>query len=118
MGMNTLDSHMELQKKLMDVVGASATNEESVKNLLIVTALCIIDEALEVVEFAKDSTKPWKKPEFNQLSIKEEIIDVYFFVLQLFVLMGMNENEIDAMYRFKNQKNFERIKAKVNAITN
>jgi len=118
MGMNTLDSHMELQKKLMDVVGASATNEDSVKNLLNVTTLCIIDEALEVVEFSKDSTKPWKKPAFDELSIKEEIIDVYFFVLQFFVLMGMNENEIDAMYRFKNQKNFERIKAKVNAITN
>lgn len=56
--MNTLDSHMELQNKLMNVVGASVTDEESLKNLLKVTALCIIDEVLEVVEFSKDSTKP------------------------------------------------------------
>lgn len=118
MGMNTLDSHMELQKKLMDVVGASATDEDSLKRLLGITALCLMDEALEVVDFFKDSTKPWKKPDFNELSIKEELIDVYHFMLQFFVLMGMNENEIDAMYRFKNQKNFERIKAKMNAITN
>lgn len=116
--MNTLDSHMELQNKLMNVVGASVTDEESLKNLLKVTALCIIDEVLEVVEFSKDSTKPWKKPDFNESSIKEEIIDVYHFMLQLFVLMGMNENEVDAMYRFKNQRNFERIKVKMNAITN
>jgi len=113
-----IDEHIQKQMNLMNAVRANFENEESLKKMLIVTALAMIDEVLEVVEFEKDSTKPWKSSNFNTLQIKEEIIDIYHFMLQFFALLGMNHNEIDTMYRWKNQMNFERIKGKMNAITN
>ena len=118
--MGMINEHLELQKRLMDAVGASCDgdNLEKLKSLLVVTTIALIDEGLEVSSFVKDSTKPWKDSTFNVLHIKEEAIDVWHFLLQLFVLLGMDENEIDAIYRQKNSRNYERIKEKMNAISN
>lgn len=116
--MGMINEHIELQKRLMDAVGAKYSDEVELKRLLLITVLALIDEGLEVVDYEKDSTKPWKSPSFDKLLIKEEVIDIWHFVLQLFALLDMNENEVDAMYRWKNQRNFERIKVKMNAVTN
>ncbi|MFP9216538.1 dUTP diphosphatase, partial [Enterococcus faecalis] len=44
----------------------------------------------------------------DQLEIKFELVDIFHFVLNMFVGLGMNAEEIFKLYYLKNKHNFER----------
>ncbi len=73
----------------------------------------IAGEASEAGEFFGDITKPWKKDfKFDSDHAKEELIDILHFLLQAFLILGMDANEIYKLYIHKNRKNFQRIMEK------
>ena len=78
--------HMELQRHLMKVLGVYELpkNEQ-----LEVTLLNIAGESIEAMGFVLDKTKPWKDSEIDYDKIKEEVIDVYHFWLQLLVIYDL-----------------------------
>lgn len=81
--------------------------------LLYLTLGNIIGEATEAAEYFGDITKPWKKNlEVNTEHIKEELIDVLHFLLQAFIILDMDGNEVFSSYIEKNRSNFRRIMAK------
>jgi len=89
--------HMELQKRLMKSCGVFELSEDE---QLEVTLLNIAGESLEAMGFVLDKTKPWKSSELNYDDIKEELIDVYHFFLQLLVVTGLYE-KIDFQQPFR-----------------
>jgi len=84
--------HMELQRHLMKVLGVYELpkNEQ-----LEVTLLNIAGESIEAMGFVLDKTKPWKDSEIDYDKIKEEVIDVYHFWLQLLVIYDLYESVND-----------------------
>lgn len=82
--------------------------------LLNLTLGNISDEALEAGRFFGDLTKPWKINLDAPLDdIKEELIDVLHFLLQAFIIVDMNANDIYSLYLQKNRKNWQRIQEKL-----
>ena len=74
-----------------------------------VSVLCtaIIHEAVELQRTTK--WKWWKNPtEFNRADTKEELIDVWHFVVQASIELGMTPDDIVAEYENKNKINRER----------
>lgn len=110
MTMGVLDKHLRLQNELSETCGVNVLDKEGA---LVVSCLAGIDEFLEVVEFVKDKTKPWKRPEFNLGLTQTEAIDVYHFLLQIFNILEMDEELIDKLYREKRNKNFDRVQEKM-----
>lgn len=107
-----LDKHLRLQNELSDTCGVNVLDKE---DALVVSCLAGIDELLEVVEFVKDKTKPWKQPNFDLALTQVEAIDVYHFLLQIFNILEMDEEKIDSLYREKRNKNFDRVQEKMGA---
>jgi len=76
-----------------------------------VAALCtaIIHEAVELQRTT--NWKWWKKPtEFNVAEAKEELIDVWHFVVQASLELNLTPNDILEEYRRKNEINRNRQK--------
>jgi dimeric dUTPase (all-alpha-NTP-PPase superfamily) len=74
-------------------------------------ALCtaIIHEAVELQRLT--NWKWWKKTvEFDQNHAKEELIDIWHFVIDASIELGMTPNDILAAYIAKNQINKDRQK--------
>ena len=74
-----------------------------------ISALCtaIIHEAVELQRLT--SWKWWKKPgEFDKAAAKEEVIDVWHFVVQASLELGMTPSDILEEYRKKNKVNRDR----------
>lgn len=109
---DTISNHLALQKKLSDACGVSLLDEHEA---LVITAMAGANEFMEAVDFFNDKTKPWKAPSFDRHHVVEELIDVYHFLLQGFNILEVDEYEIDKVYREKRDKNFQRIKEKLNA---
>lgn len=79
--------HMGLQANLMH-----ACNVHMEKRAMEITLLAFAGECLEAISYILDRTKPWKVHEINKEHVKEEVIDVYHFYLQMLILSGLYEN--------------------------
>jgi len=82
---------------------------------LVITAMAGAKEFMEMVDFFNDKTKPWKVTSFDRHHVVEELIDVYHFFLQALNILEVDEDELDRVYWEKRNKNFQRIKEKLNA---
>jgi len=74
-----------------------------------VSALCtaIIHEAVELQRTT--NWKWWKKPtEFNQAEAREELIDIWHFVVQASIELKLSPDDILEEYKRKNEINRER----------
>lgn len=79
-----------------------------------VTVSALQMEAGELIAFFGDLTKPWKAQKAVHLpAVKEEAIDILHFLLQVFIMLGMDADEVVATYMRKNSVNFSRIQAKL-----
>jgi len=71
---------------------------------------CTIEELVEMrIEFPYRkhwSSKRLDMPDWSK--VKEELIDVLHFVLTMFLILGMDENEICGLYLLKNRVNIIR----------
>jgi len=104
--MDTLESIFSMQKQLasaMDLSRYPASAEGRVSAL----STAIIHEAVELQRLT--SWKWWKKPApFDSEAAREELIDIWHFVVQASIELGMTPADILEEYRQKNKVNRDR----------
>jgi dimeric dUTPase (all-alpha-NTP-PPase superfamily) len=104
--MDKLDSIFSIQKELasmMDLSRYPTTMDGRVSAL----STAIIHEAIELQRLT--SWKWWKKPTpFDSKAAKEELIDIWHFVIQASIELGMTPSDVVNEYRKKNKLNRER----------
>lgn len=101
---------LEMQHRLqLDAYGinyATMTDEEKIvaaKDMI----LALTDELHEAL--AEIGWKPWATSRhINGEAFKGELIDAYHFLMNLFLIAGMNDNEVERRYREKNRRNLDR----------
>ena len=101
-----LDLIFALQKGLADMMNLDRYPKDTEGK---VAALCtaIIHEAVELQRTT--NWKWWKKPvSFNKDEAKEELIDIWHFVVQASLELGLTPKDILDEYQRKNEINRER----------
>ncbi len=104
-----LDLIFALQKGLADMMNLDRYPKDPEEK---VAALCtaIIHEAVELQRTT--NWKWWKKPvSFNKDEAKEELIDIWHFVVQASLELGLTPKDILDEYQRKNEINRERQKS-------
>ena len=75
-------------------------------NIAILAIICESMEALQNTEW-----KPWKASKvFNKVKFKEEIIDIWHFLINLSLAAGFDENTLYKAFLRKNDINIQRQK--------
>ena len=104
--MDTLEAIFSMQKDLasmMDLSRYPASAEGRVSAL----STAIIHEAVELQRLT--SWKWWKKPApLDRAAAKEELIDIWHFVVQASIELGMSPADILEEYKKKNKVNRDR----------
>ncbi len=103
-----LDSIFSLQKGLADMMNLDRYPKHTEVK---VTALCtaILHEAVELQRTT--NWKWWKTPtKFNEIEAKEELIDIWHFVVQASIELNLTPDEILEEYKRKNEINRQRQK--------
>ena len=103
-----LDSIFYLQKGLPSMMNLDRYPKETEEKI---SALCtaIMHEAVELQRTT--NWKWWKTPAaFNQTEAKEELIDIWHFVIQASIELNLTPNEILDEYKRKNEINRQRQK--------
>ena len=103
-----LGSIFAMQKGLADMMNLDRYPKDSEGR---VAALCtsIIHEAVELQRTT--NWKWWKKPvPFNSAEAKEELIDIWHFVVQASLELNLTPDDIVEEYKRKNQINRDRQK--------
>lgn len=106
--MDRLDSIFSMQKGLAEMMNLDRYPKDTEGR---VSALCtaIIHEAVELQRTT--NWKWWKKPtQFNIEDAKEELIDIWHFVVQASLELGLTPDAILEEYKKKNQINRDRQK--------
>tara|TARA_Y100000590_G_scaffold160061_1_gene183557 strand:- start:9132 stop:9464 length:333 start_codon:yes stop_codon:yes gene_type:complete len=101
-----LDVIFSLQKSLSDMMNLDRYPKDMEGK---VSALCtaIIHEAVELQRTT--NWKWWKTPtEFNEKEAREELIDIWHFVIQASIELNLTPEEILEEYRRKNEINRQR----------
>ncbi len=104
-----LGSIFAMQKGLADMMNLDRYPKDSEER---VAALCtaIIHEAVELQRTT--NWKWWKKPiPFNSAEAKEELIDIWHFVVQASLELNLTPDDIVEEYKRKNQINRDRQKS-------
>ena len=103
-----LDSIFSLQKGLTSMMSLDRYPKETEEKI---SALCtaIMHEAVELQRTT--NWKWWKTPAaFNQTEAKEELIDIWHFVIQASIELNLTPEEILNEYKRKNEINRQRQK--------
>ena len=103
---DTLESIFELQNGLTRMMDQNRYPDEVEQRI---SSLCvaIIHEAVELQRIT--NWKWWKKPtKFNISEAKEELIDIWHFVVQASIELGLTPEEILEEYKRKNEINRKR----------
>ena len=103
-----LDSIFSLQKGLADMMNLDRYPKDTEGK---VSALCtaIIHEAVELQRLT--NWKWWKTPtEFDEKEAKEELIDIWHFVIQASLELNLTPDNILKEYQRKNEINRQREK--------
>ena len=103
-----LDSIFSLQKGLTSMMSLDRYPKETEEKI---SALCtaIMHEAIELQRTT--NWKWWKTPTaFNQMEAKEELIDIWHFVIQASIELNLTPDEILDEYKRKNEINRQRQK--------
>lgn len=104
--MDILETIFKLQKELASLIASERyprIKEERISAL----ATAMIHEAVEIQRLT--NWKWWKKRmEFNETQAKEEVIDLWHFLIQMSIELGMTPEEILSEYMKKHRINKER----------
>lgn len=106
--MDKLEKLIEMQRDLASVLASSRYPSKAEERI---SFLCtaIIHEAIELQRLT--NWKWWKNPTyFNIEDAKEELMDIWHFVLQATIELNMTPDEILKYYSKKNNINKERKK--------
>lgn len=104
-----LDSIFELQKGLAGMMNLDRYPTDVEEKI---AALCtaIVHEAIELQRTT--NWKWWKKPtKFNEAEAREELIDIWHFVVQASLELNLTPEDILKEYRRKNEINRDRQKS-------
>jgi dimeric dUTPase (all-alpha-NTP-PPase superfamily) len=104
--MDSLETIFIIQKELASVMNLSrypSSTDERVSAL----STAIVHEAIELQRLT--SWKWWKKPTpFDSEAAKEELIDIWHFVVQASIELGMTPSDVVSEYKKKNEINRNR----------
>ena len=104
--MDSLETIFSIQKELasmMDLSRYPASTDGRVSAL----STAIVHEAIELQRLT--SWKWWKKPiAFDTEAAKEELIDIWHFVVQTSIELGMTPSDVLNEYKRKNKINRDR----------
>lgn len=104
--MDSLESIFSMQKELASVMDLSRY-PKTLEGKVSALSTAIIHEAVELQRLT--DWKWWKKPTaFDTASAKEELIDIWHFVVQASIELGMDPAEIVQEYVKKNKVNRDR----------
>ena len=103
-----LDSIFSLQKGLADMMNLDRYPKDT-EDKVSVLCTAIIHEAVELQRLT--NWKWWKTPtEFNKKEAREELIDIWHFVVQASLELNLTPEEILEEYQRKNEINRQRQK--------
>ena len=103
-----LESIFSLQKGLENMMNLDRYPKDK-EGKISVLCTAIIHEAVELQRTT--NWKWWKTPtKFNQDDAKEELVDIWHFVVQASLELGLTPDEILDEYRRKNEINRQRQK--------
>ncbi len=104
--MDKLEKLIEMQRDLASVL-ASPRYPSKAEERISLLCTAIIHEAIELQRLT--NWKWWKNPtDFNIEDAKEELIDIWHFVLQATIELNMTPEDILKYYSKKNNLNKER----------
>ena len=104
--MDSLEEIFSMQRELTSMMDLSRY-PKSVEGKVSVLSTAIMHEAVELQRLT--DWKWWKKPvNFDADSAKEELIDIWHFVVQASIELGMSPSDIVGEYAKKNKVNRER----------
>jgi len=102
-----------MQDQLTRYCGAyNLPNEDALREMV----MAISSEAGEAMAPIVTKTKPWKSAPIDWSHIDEEMIDIFHFLLEYWLLRGFTPDEIFKQYQAKNEYNYTRVKAKLNSL--
>ena len=112
---NNLEYLFKLQEKFQELIGNeipyikdyinNPINIELIKNQI----LALYDEVGEALR--EVPWKPWKlNQKFNVKKFRIELIDIFHFLINLFLLSGMNSRQVINLFKNKNKINIRRQK--------
>lgn len=103
----SLNDLMSMQRELMNLLGipnklvGNPVNSPLYKDTLIMLA----GEVQEALEPCTISSKPWKHKAPSELLAEttDEVIDVFFFVMEAFLMLGLTPEQVAARYEEKRE---------------
>lgn len=100
-----LKEQADFAKELIDFSNGSEEYKESITNELLTAMIEECIEARRCIHW-----KRWKQKthSVDTAALKEELIDIFCFLLELFVLWNMSSKEIQNIYLDKMKTNYER----------
>jgi dimeric dUTPase (all-alpha-NTP-PPase superfamily) len=104
--MDSLETIFSIQRELTSMMDLSRY-PTSIDGRMSVLSTAIVHEAIELQRLT--SWKWWKKPTpFDREAAKEELIDIWHFVVQASIELGMSPTEVLDVYKKKNKVNRNR----------
>lgn len=104
--MDSLETIFSIQRELTAMMDLSRY-PTSIDGRMSVLSTAIVHEAIELQRLT--SWKWWKKPTpFDREAAKEELIDIWHFVVQASIELGMSPSDVLNEYKKKNNVNRNR----------
>jgi dimeric dUTPase (all-alpha-NTP-PPase superfamily) len=104
--MDSLETIFSIQRELTSMMDLSRY-PTSIDGRMSVLSTAIVHEAIELQRLT--SWKWWKKPtSFDREAAKEELIDIWHFVVQASIELGMSPSDVLNEYKKKNNVNRNR----------
>lgn len=105
--MDKLDVIFQLQQSLDEDITTRRNLDFSKEVWLQKEVLAMISELSELLD--EVNFKWWKNPKpVNEAALKGELVDILHFFVSMCLKSGMSAEELFALYRAKNQENFDR----------
>ena len=105
--MDKLDIIFQLQQSLDEDIATRRNLDFPKEVWLQKEVLAMISELSELLD--EVNFKWWKNPKpVNEAALKGELVDILHFFVSMCLKSGMSAEELFALYRAKNQENFDR----------
>ena len=99
-------SLLTMQRRFMDVLGIHDNDDFRVNELLsspefLSAAIGAVSEATEVIDVLNTRARPWLETGSDvriKQDLVEEIIDVQFYLLELYNILGLTDEDVSAQY--------------------
>lgn len=112
-------THLNLQNQLQrDAYGIAYESMNTDEKIAAIKdmVLALTDELHEAL--AEVGWKPWATSRhIHTEALQGELIDAYHFLMNLMLIAGMTDEDVDRMYREKNRRNLERQQAGYDGVT-